>query len=144
VFPAARVNDEQERLAARLRECREGLGLTQRVVAGRLGVPRSAISGIESGTRKVDSLELKSLAGLYRRPVGYFLEEPAGQPSEPAQLLRLYQRLAGGDRTRLVEYAELLEIANAARRPPAGIPEYAWTDPVPSEVDTSFSGDLAT
>ncbi|WP_328453616.1 MULTISPECIES: helix-turn-helix domain-containing protein [unclassified Amycolatopsis] len=111
------VNDEeQECLAARLRGCRERLGLTQRAVADRLGVPRSAISGIEAGTRKVDSLELKALAGLYRRPVGYFLEEPAGHPSEPARLLRLYQCLAAADRTRLVEYAELLEIARTARR----------------------------
>ncbi|MEA2559459.1 MAG: hypothetical protein QOH06_963 [Acidobacteriota bacterium] len=111
------MHDEQQQgLAARLRVCREDLGLTQRTVAVRLGVPRSAISGIEAGTRKVDSLELKALAALYRRPVGYFLEEPAGSPSEPARLLRLYQCLAEVDRTRLVEYAELLEIARTARR----------------------------
>lgn len=116
-----RLDDrEQACLAERLRACRERLGLTQRAVADRLGVPRSAISGIEAGTRKVDSLELKALAGLYQRPIGYFLEETPGHPSEPARLLRLYQCLAAADRTRLVEYAELLEAARTARRTPPG------------------------
>jgi transcriptional regulator with XRE-family HTH domain len=133
------TDEQQQRLAARLRTCRESLGLTQRTVAGRLGVPRSAISGIEAGTRKVDSLELRSLAGLYRRPVGYFLDEPAEEPSGPARLLGLYQCLAAADRARLVEYAELLETANTARRLSAGLAGFRSTGGYPADADPPFT-----
>ncbi|MBB4683861.1 helix-turn-helix domain-containing protein [Amycolatopsis jiangsuensis] len=132
------MNDEQDRLAERLRRCRESSGLPQRVIAERLGVPRSAVSGFESGTRKVDCLELKSLAALYRRPVGYFLEEEAVRPPETARLLLLYQRLGTADRARLVEYAELLEIATSARTRPGGAPARAARGP--SAVDTPSAG----
>ncbi len=122
------TDDEQQSLAARLRARREDVGLTQQAVAGVVGMPRTAISGIEAGTRKVASLELKSLAGLYQCPVGYFLDEPAESPSEPSRLLWLYHSLAVAERTRLVEYAELLEIARMARRGPVAAPCHGgWT-----------------
>ncbi len=60
-------------LARRLREAREFLNLSQQFVAEQSGIPRSAISDIERGERKVESLELKRLAELYRMPVDYFL-----------------------------------------------------------------------
>jgi transcriptional regulator with XRE-family HTH domain len=65
--------DPGKDLAGRLREAREFVNLSQTFVAEQTGIPRSAISDIERGERRVESLELKRLAGLYRMPVDYFL-----------------------------------------------------------------------
>ncbi|WP_020672198.1 helix-turn-helix domain-containing protein [Amycolatopsis nigrescens] len=113
-------DEEQLRLACRLRDCRERLGLPQRVAAQCLGIPRSAISGIESGARKVESLELKALAALYHRPVGYFLDEFPDEAAPEAPGLRVltvaYLGLGHADRERLTDYAELLVTARERRR----------------------------
>src|SRR5438309_1202516 len=66
---------EQAELGARLRGAREYVGLSQEMVAQHLDVPRPAVSAMEHGSRKVSGLELKKLARLYGRPVGYFLGE---------------------------------------------------------------------
>ena len=57
------VNAEQ--LAQRLREVREYLNYSQQYVSEQTGLPRSAISDLERGTRRVSTLELKRLAALY-------------------------------------------------------------------------------
>src|SRR5271157_2636921 len=70
-------DDDRKTLGERLREAREYLGFSQDQVATFLGIPRSALSLMETGQRKVDALELKQMAGLYKRPVGHFTgEEP--------------------------------------------------------------------
>ena len=61
------MNDDRQSLGARLREAREYLGLSQDEVARVVSLPRPAVSLIESGQRKVDALELKKFAELYRR-----------------------------------------------------------------------------
>ena len=50
----------------RLRESRLAKGLTQVRVAKALGKPQSFVSKIEHGERRLDPLELKALAKLYR------------------------------------------------------------------------------
>jgi transcriptional regulator with XRE-family HTH domain len=51
------------------------------------GIARSAISDIERGVRRVESLELKRFSKVYRYPVDYFLGDAvpeqagAGTPS---------------------------------------------------------------
>jgi transcriptional regulator with XRE-family HTH domain len=65
--------DPGKELARRLRDAREFVNLSQTFVAEQTGIPRSAISDIERGERRVESLELKRLADLYRMPVDYFL-----------------------------------------------------------------------
>lgn len=79
--------DDAQGLARRLREAREFTNLSQQFVAEQTGIPRSAISDIERGSRRVESLELKRLAALYRMPVDYFLgNEPpelAGAADDP-------------------------------------------------------------
>jgi transcriptional regulator with XRE-family HTH domain len=109
---------EQRRLGARLRESREYLGLSQQLVADRTGIPRSAISDIERGVRKVDSLELKKFALVYSRPVGYFLDED--EQADPANhTLQVLHRAVGGmtrgDQEKVAEYAELLAISARVR-----------------------------
>lgn len=80
--------DDAEQLTRRLREAREFLNVSQQFVAEQTGIPRSAVSDIERGTRRVESLELKRLADLYRMPVDYFLgndppEDLAGGVEDP-------------------------------------------------------------
>ena len=65
--------DEAAALARRLRQAREFLNLSQQFVAEQTGISRTAVSDIERGARRVESLELKRLAQLYRMPVDYFL-----------------------------------------------------------------------
>src|SRR2546427_5983329 len=67
-------------LATRLRDAREYLELSQEEVARVLGVPRSAVSMIESGQRQVGALELKKLAEIYQRPIEYFTGKEAAPP----------------------------------------------------------------
>jgi len=78
--------DDAQQLARRLREAREFVNLSQQFVAEQTGIPRSAISDIERGSRRVESLELKRLAQLYRMPVDYFLgnEPPQDLAGEAA------------------------------------------------------------
>lgn len=101
------------RLGERLREAREYVGLTQDEVAKRLGVPRSALSNIEAGQRKVDALELRTLARLYQRPTTWFTEEgeAATQPALPkevAHLARAAASLSSRDREELARFADFL------------------------------------
>ena len=77
-------NDDDEEyvsMGARLRQAREYLGLSQEAVAEALGVPRASVSAMESGRRKVSSLELRALARLYKRPLDWFY----GSDAEPIQ-----------------------------------------------------------
>jgi transcriptional regulator with XRE-family HTH domain len=112
---------EQLRLAARLREAREYVGISQEFVAESLSIPRAAISALESGKRKVSSLELKDLAKLYKRPVAYFLDESRPSPDETLDsttraLFRATKNLSDEDRQQVVRFAEFLRDAG---RPPA-------------------------
>jgi transcriptional regulator with XRE-family HTH domain len=107
-------NDEsvdRQKLGARLREAREYLGLSQDEVAKYLSIPRTALSHIESGQRRIDALELKKLAQLYKRPVVYFTGESqadAGMPEDVAHLARAAAGLSEGDRRELSRFAEYL------------------------------------
>lgn len=56
-----------------LKKARREAGLTQVQVAKKLGRPQSHISNIESGQQRVDVVELKRFAKLYRKSVSYFL-----------------------------------------------------------------------
>jgi len=80
------VNAEQ--LAQRLREVREYLNYSQQYVSEQTGLPRSAISDLERGTRRVSTLELKRLAAIYGYRAAYFLgEEAPGARDGPATVL---------------------------------------------------------
>lgn len=60
-------------LATRLREARVLAGLPQRQAADQLGIPRPAISWIESGQRRVGAVELFRLAHIYGKTVEQLL-----------------------------------------------------------------------
>ncbi len=114
---------EGMQLGRRFREVREYLGFSQQMVADRTGIARSSISDIERGARRVNSLELKKLARLYRRPAGYFLDErPDATPGDHAiaGLARALAQLTEGDRDAVVRFAEYLRDRRAAEQEAAG------------------------
>ncbi len=101
-------------LAERLREAREYLGFSQEEVANFLGIARSALSNIENGQRKVAALELKKLAGLYKRTVSYFTGDAEGAElqfaADVAHLARKAAELSPDDRQELSRFADFLRI----------------------------------
>jgi transcriptional regulator with XRE-family HTH domain len=114
--PGGAEESEWQQLGSRLRDVREYLSLSQQYVADKTGIPRSAVSDIERGVRKVDSLELRKFARLYMHPVGYFLgEEDAGD--EVRALARAVTDLTEDDRAEVVRFAQFLRYsAEAGRR----------------------------
>ncbi|OZE43156.1 MULTISPECIES: helix-turn-helix domain-containing protein [unclassified Rhodococcus (in: high G+C Gram-positive bacteria)] len=106
-------------LGNRLREVREYLNLSQQDVAGATGIPRSAISDIERGQRKVDSLELRKFSKLYRYPVSYLLgDDPDESNIEVVALARAVTDLTEQDRNEVVRFAEFLRFSAQAKRRP--------------------------
>ena len=103
-------DEDRRALGERLRQAREYLGFSQDQVAPILGVPRSALSLMESGQRKVEVLELKKLAGLYKRPVGYFTgeEEEESFGADVKHLARKVSELSPDDREELGRFADFL------------------------------------
>lgn len=111
------LSDEEtarRRLGERLREAREYVGFSQDEVSNFLKVPRTAVTNMESGQRKVDALELKRLAELYRQPVSHFTgdDEEAGSalPADVAHLARQAATLSLKDREELGRFADFLKM----------------------------------
>lgn len=119
ITPDSRSRDpELERLGERLRTTRDYLGISQQYVADNTGIPRSAVSDIERGARRVDSLELKKLAKLYRQPVSWFLAEesdPDAGEHVLAGLPRALAKLTEGDQREVLEFARYLRFRQAAQ-----------------------------
>ena len=118
--PAA-ADDEAERrqLGERLRDARKYVGLSQEEAAAILKLPRTAVTDIESGQRKVEALELKRMAELYRQPVSHFTGEDAAAiplSAEVAHLARQAASLSAKDRKELERFAEFLRGRSATER----------------------------
>jgi transcriptional regulator with XRE-family HTH domain len=107
--PPREGSDRSRLLAERLREAREYLGLPQQFVADQTGIPRVAISAIENGKRRVEALELETLARLYKHPVAYFLEGSVEEPPEINALAREARDLTEGDREEVLRFARFLK-----------------------------------
>jgi transcriptional regulator with XRE-family HTH domain len=99
---------EHQALAARLREARNTLNLTQADVTEATGIHRSAVSEIESGRRGVTAIEIGRLAHLYRRSVEWLLGDEPGPNDDPA-LLKAVAPLSPTDRELLLSYARFLK-----------------------------------
>lgn len=108
---------ERRRLGEKLRQAREYVGFSQDEVASFLRVPRTAVTNMENGQRKVDALELKRLAELYRQPVTHFTggDDEAGSalPIDVAHLARQAAALSIKDREELGRFAEFLKMRAA-------------------------------
>ena len=108
------MSDEAERrqLGERLRQAREYVGYSQDEAAAFLKVTRTAVTNMENGQRKVEAIELKRLAELFRQPVGYFTgedEAAASLPADVAHLARAAAKLSAKDRDELARFAEFLK-----------------------------------
>jgi transcriptional regulator with XRE-family HTH domain len=112
-FSQPSVEADRQVLGERLKEAREYVGLKQDDVAKKLGIPRSALSNIEAGIRKVDAIELAQLAKLYQRPVAWFTgEDPSTateMPAEVAHVARAAATLSQQDRQELARFADFLK-----------------------------------
>jgi len=147
IFPTLRHADPNQQapsmpvtplqLARRLRAARKDCHITQAKAARVLGIPRSAVSQMETGQRGVSALELHRLAQLYSRDVGGFLEDRFKESNPVAAMFRAHPelrecpaataslRLCGDVHREVANLRELLELDRAV--PP--IPEYSLRAP---------------
>jgi transcriptional regulator with XRE-family HTH domain len=98
---------DQQKIAERLRAARTTLGLSQQDVADKLGIPRTAVSDIETAVRKVSAVELGRMARLYRRSVQWLLGVEDDVPADEA-LQRAVAGLPDGDKQLVMRFAQFL------------------------------------
>lgn len=96
-------------LAARIAEARERAGVSQVEVAGRLKLPRSAVSKMENGEQRIESLVLAAIARLYGVQVASLLADEGEAEIDRGRLpvealLRSAGDAAPGDRAVLDEF----------------------------------------
>jgi len=104
-------------MGARLRRAREFLGVSQEAVSEALGIPRASVSAMESGRRKVSSLELRELARIYKRPIDWFYDgdaEPVVEDETVTALFRATSNLNQEDKEQVLRFAEFLKGAGQA------------------------------
>ena len=65
---------EHKYLVEKLKEARMKSGLDQIKVAKLLGRTQSEISKIESGQRRIDIVQLKEFAKIYKKDISYFIK----------------------------------------------------------------------
>jgi transcriptional regulator with XRE-family HTH domain len=67
-------SNEYKKVISKLKDARLEAGLTQLDVARKIKKHQSYISKIESRERRLDIIELKLLAKLYKKDIDYFLK----------------------------------------------------------------------
>ncbi len=65
---------EHKYIVGRIKKAREGVGLSQAEVAKLLHKTQSYVSKIESGQRKIDVVQLKEFAKVYKKNLDFFIE----------------------------------------------------------------------
>ncbi len=65
---------ESTPIGRRIREARERRGISQQKVADALGIPRTAVTNLEAGSRTVSTLELTKLGALFNLSPAIFLD----------------------------------------------------------------------
>lgn len=66
---------EHKRLVDRLKKARINNGLDQNQVAKLLHKTQSYVSKLESGQCRIDIIQLKQFATIYKKNVSYFIED---------------------------------------------------------------------
>ncbi|MFN0008317.1 MAG: helix-turn-helix domain-containing protein [Planctomycetota bacterium] len=106
-------------LGAQLKEAREYRGFSQEDVAKYLGVPRSAVSLIESGVRRLDILELKKLAKLYECRIEELTGEQQSRATEPDSIkmvARATAALSPEDQSEVLRFAQFLQTRKSGKQ----------------------------
>ena len=105
-------DDRADRIALgkRIKEEREYRGFSQEEVARHLGVSRSAISLIETGSRRVTARELSRLAMLYQITMESLAgrDEGSAEPESVRLVARAAAQLSPQDRAEVLRFAEFL------------------------------------
>ena len=65
---------EHRYIIEQLKKARKEAGLSQEQVANSLGRTQSYVSKIESGQRKIDIVQLKRFAKIYKKDINFFLQ----------------------------------------------------------------------
>ena len=122
------MSRESERLGARVAAARRDAGLTQAECAARVGIARSALAKIETGTRGISANELVRLAQALEMRVEWFFEDApravlsrrsAGEPGAPSLSVDLFtERIA-----REVEFLQRLGELELAETPAIAFPK---------------------
>ncbi|MEO3941671.1 helix-turn-helix transcriptional regulator [Paenarthrobacter nicotinovorans] len=107
-------------VAARLREARDVTGLTQGDVALALGIARTSVAAFESGVRKVSAVEIRALATLYGRTVGWLIGEEESPDLSGQALYRATNSLSQKDRDQVLKFAQFLASSAANDGSPDG------------------------
>lgn len=105
------MNDiARSKIGSRLKQAREYLSLSQEEASEVSNISRSAISLIETGKRKLDTVELMELSKLYQRPMAYFTDDNFSVELDPdaAVFARSFSDLSESDREELSRFAEYL------------------------------------
>ena len=74
IMPKTIYTKQHRILVERLKKARKEAGLDQAEAAKALGVTQSAISKIESGQRRIDLVQLRAFARIYRKKIEYFVK----------------------------------------------------------------------
>jgi len=64
---------EHKTIVEKLKKARKEAGLDQIEVSKKLGRSQSYLSKIESGQRKIDIVQLKKFAKIYKKDINYFI-----------------------------------------------------------------------
>lgn len=117
---AGRADPDRMEMAARLKEAREYLGLSQEDVARVLKVSRPAVSMFESGERRVEAMELSALAQLYGHSQEYFTtgRDDVTSSDTFGHLQRALKGLSASDLSEVARFAQFLK--SAGRKPGQG------------------------
>lgn len=108
------IDTDSVALAQNIKLEREHLKLSQAQVAEVLGIPRAAVSALETGRRRVSSLELKKLGELFGASVDRLLGSEVQEDPTAAALFRTTKVLTAEDRQQVLRFAEFLRGAGPA------------------------------
>lgn len=103
-------------IGKKLREAREGAGLSQKQMAEMLGYESAtAISLLEAGDRKISVVDLEKISSLLHRDIKFFLGKE-GEEATVQQALRADKDLSEEDRNALLHIVEMAKKKAYERR----------------------------
>jgi len=108
---ASGIDQARLDMAARLKEAREYLGLSQEDVARVLVISRPAVSLMEAGERRVEAMELEKLARLYGQSQEYFTSgrDSSVDGESVGHLQRALKGLSAKDLSEVARFAQFLK-----------------------------------
>ena len=73
-MPKTIRTSEYRRVIGRLKQARLDVNLTQKEVSEKIKKPQSYVSKIEAGEQRIDIIELKIFADLYKKSLNFFIK----------------------------------------------------------------------